>query len=44
MSILDIRYGEIRIKHCHMVTYFGCSLNETLSEKSMALKSTNKIN
>ena len=38
VSSLDIKYGEIRIKQYHTVTYLGCLLNETFSGELMALK------
>ena len=44
VSSLDIKYGEIRIKQYHTMTYLGCLLDETLSGESMALKVTNKMN
>ena len=34
----------MQIKYYHTVTYPGCSLDETLSGKAMALKVVNKIN
>ena len=44
VSRIDIRYEETHIKKYHTVTYLGCSLDETLSEVSMALKLSNKVN
>ena len=44
VSSLDIEYGEMHIKQYHTVIYVGCSLDETLSGESMALKVVNKIN
>ena len=44
VSSLNIKYGEIHLKHYHTVTYLGCSFDETLSGVSMALKVINKIN
>ena len=44
VNSLDIEYGEIHIKQYHTVIYLGCSLDETLSGESMALKVVNKIN
>ena len=44
VSSLDIKYSEIYIKQYHTVTYLGCSLDETLSRESMALKVINNIN
>ena len=40
----DIRYGKICNKHYRTVTYFGCSVNESISGESMALKVIHKIN
>ena len=45
VSSLDIKYGEIHIKHYHSdVTYLGFSLDEPLFGKSMALNVVIKIN
>ena len=44
VNSLEIKYGEIQIKHYHTVIYLGCLLDETLSGLSMALKVINKIN
>ena len=44
VSSLDIEYGEIHIKQYHTVIHLGCSLDETLSGESMALKVVNEIN
>ena len=41
---LDIRYGAIQIKHCHMVTYLGFVLGENLSRETMVLNVLSKIN
>ena len=44
VNSLEIKYGEIQLKHYHTVTYLGCLLDETFSGESMALKVINKIN
>ena len=41
---LDIRYDIIQTKQYHSVTYLGCTLDENLSEYTMALKVFSKIN
>ena len=38
VSSLDVKYGDIYIKQYHTVTYLDCSLDETLSGESVALK------
>ena len=44
VSILEIKYGEMRIEQHQTATYLGCLLDKTLSGRSMALKVLNKIN
>ena len=41
---LNIMYNGIEIKKYSRVTYLGCLLDETVSEESMALRTTKKIN
>ena len=41
---LNIMYNGIEIKQYSKVTYLGCLLEETMSGKSMALKTIKKIN
>ena len=41
---LNISYGSLKIKQYSEVTYLGCILDESLSEKSMALNVVSKIN
>ena len=41
---LNIMYNGIEIKQYSKVTYLGCLLDETMSGKSMALKTIKKIN
>ena len=41
VSSLDIIRCKMHIKQYHTVTYRGCSLDENLSEESIALKFTN---
>ena len=41
---LKITYKNDQIKQHSKVTYLGCILDETLSEKSMALKVISKVN
>ena len=41
---LGIRLGEIHIKQYHVVTYLGCSLEETFSWQPISLKSYKQNN
>ena len=43
-GILDIQYGDVKIKQYLKVTYSGCELDKSLSRDAMALKVINKIN
>ena len=36
--MLDIQYGNVKIKQYSKVTYLGYELDESLLEKAMALK------
>ena len=44
IGILDIQYGDVKIKQYSKVTYLGCELDESLSGEALVLKVTNKIN
>ena len=44
IGILDVQYGDIKIKQCSKVTYLGCELDKSLSGEAMSLKVINKIN
>ena len=44
IGILDIQYGDVRIKQYSNVTYLGYKLDESLSGEAMALKVIHKIN
>ena len=41
---LNIKYEDIQIKQHFKVKYFGCMLDETMSEETMVLSVINKIN
>ena len=41
---LDIRYKDVKIKQHKHVNYLECALDETMSNKTMALGVTEKIN
>ena len=44
IGILDIQYGDVKIKQYSKVTDLGCELAKSLSRQAMALKFINKIN
>ena len=44
IRILDIQYGDVKIKQYSKVTYLCCELDKSLSGEAMALKVINKIN
>ena len=43
-ELLNIVYGNVKIKQYTKITYLGCILDESLSGESMALHVLNKIN
>ena len=38
IGILDIQYGDVKIKQYTKVTYLGCDLDESLSGEAMAFR------
>ena len=42
-DVLDIRYGDVKIKQDSKVTYFGCILDNNLSGGQMACTVLTKI-
>ena len=38
IGVLDIQYGDVKIKHYRKVTYLGCNLDESLSGEAMAFR------
>ena len=44
IGILDIQYGDVKIKQYSKVTYLDCELDDSLSGEAMASKVINKVN